>query len=113
MKYAPLEDYLKGIAPSKADITLSFVAIEKIIKAKLPASAGTHRAWWGNEKSGSHTQARHWQSAGFIVDSVDLKRKLIYFRRDTAASTAPEPSEKHSLLQDLKRKLAYFWRGKT
>jgi len=82
MKYAPLEDYLKRLSAKQTVVTLRFGEIEKIIGARLPKSAFTYREWWANQEGGS--RAAHWQAAGFIIDSVDLKGKLAYFRRGGA-----------------------------
>jgi len=82
MKYAPLEDYLKRLPAKQTEVTLRFGEIEKIIGARLPKSAFTYREWWANQEGGS--RAPRWQAAGFVVDTVDLKGKLAYFRRGGA-----------------------------
>lgn len=83
MKYAPLQQYLETIASNKEHVTLAFDEIEKIIGATLPRSAFTYREWWANQQGGS--RAPYWRAAGFLVDGVDLERKLAYFRRSTSA----------------------------
>ena len=83
MKYAPLQDYLKAITSKKEHVTLAFDEIEKIIGAALPRSAFTYREWWANQHGGS--RAPHWRAAGFLIDGVDLERKLAHFRRSTSA----------------------------
>ena len=42
--------------------------IEEILGARLPPSARTHRAWWGNEADGTHVQCRSWLDSGWEVD---------------------------------------------
>lgn len=83
MKYQPLQDYLKGVAPGKQHVSLSFEQIEKIIDKKLPRSAFTYREWWANQQRGS--RAPHWHAAGFSGEAVDLSRKIVRFARTRQA----------------------------
>jgi hypothetical protein len=55
-RYDGLRTYLSG--RSEPQIRLSFSEIERIIGQPLPSSARRHRAWWANERSGSHVHAR-------------------------------------------------------
>jgi len=74
-KYEPLELHLRAIPSKVRDVTLSFSELERILGAPLPASASTHRPWWGNQKnSKSRPQAHAWLSAGFVVDAVNQER---------------------------------------
>jgi hypothetical protein len=71
-KYEPLEIYLRAVPAGTKQVTLSFAEIERILGAPLPASAKSHRAWWGNQKdSKTRPQAHSWLSAGFVVDTVN------------------------------------------
>ena len=71
-KYEQLELYLRAVSPGTREVTLSFAEIEHILGASLPASAKTHRPWWGNQKdSKTRPQAHAWLSAGFVVDTVN------------------------------------------
>ncbi|AGX88316.1 DUF7662 domain-containing protein [Candidatus Symbiobacter mobilis] len=71
-KYEPLELYLRAVSDKKNEITLSFTDVERIIGAKLPASAMAHQAWWGNQRdTRNRPQAHAWLSAGFRVDMVN------------------------------------------
>jgi len=81
MKYTPLTNFLQGLALETKETTLRFSEIEQIIGAKLPKSARTYSEWWSNQTHG--VQGPSWQAAGFIVDSVDLSRELIRFRRSS------------------------------
>ena len=74
-KYTPLEDYLRGLPVSQREVVLSFEQIERIINAKLPASAYGYQQWWDNEKEGNHVNGRAWANAGWKVESVDFHRK--------------------------------------
>lgn len=76
-KYAPLEKYLRDLPDGHKEVTLGFEQIERIINAKLPASAYGYRQWWENEKEGNHVNARAWINAGWEVESVDFDRKRV------------------------------------
>ena len=89
MKYRPLQDYLRALPASKDTVSLRFDELEKIIGAKLPKSAFTYPAWWGNQEGGS--RAPHWHAAGFKVDSTDLTRRIVRFARDSAAKQRSRP----------------------
>jgi hypothetical protein len=59
---------------------MSFEAIETVIGSNLPPSTFAHRAWWANHRS--HPEAKDgWLAAGWLVDSVNLTRKTVAFRR--------------------------------
>lgn len=58
--------------------------IEDLIGTPLPVSAGTHRAWWGNDRSPDSTdsQAKNgWLAASWEVESVDSNQQSITFRK--------------------------------
>ncbi len=79
-KYDALATYLRQQSGSAH--TMTFSDIEDVIGGKLPASARTHRAWWGNSISGnaSHVHATHgWQAAGWLVECVSLERESVTF----------------------------------
>lgn len=71
-KYLPLARALLNSATNR--IELSFSEIERIIGLSLPAAARKYQAWWANELSGSHVQARAWIGIGWRVDSLTLAR---------------------------------------
>jgi hypothetical protein len=62
-------------------MVLTFDEIEKIIGAELPESAAKYRPWWGNESAAKSRQCRAWLDAGWEVDKVDLKGKIVWFRK--------------------------------
>lgn len=76
-KYAPLEDYLRSLPADQNEITLAFAEIERILNDRLPASAYGYEAWWANEKEGNHVNARSWSTAGWKIESLDLKQKWV------------------------------------
>ena len=74
-KYEPLELFLRAVPAKSREITLSFAEIERILGVSLPASAKSHRAWWGNQKdSKTRPQAHAWLSAGYQVDAINQDR---------------------------------------
>ena len=71
-KYEQLELYFRAVPAKTGEITLSFAEVERILGVPLPASAKSHRAWWGNQKdSKTRPQAHAWLSAGYQVDTVN------------------------------------------
>jgi len=83
-KYEPLETYLLNIPANTIEVLLTFTQIENIISASLPPSARTYPAWWSNEGDDTqHSQAKAWDAAGFVVDSVhqDGENPRVQFKR--------------------------------
>ncbi|WP_373069624.1 hypothetical protein [Gemmatimonas sp.] len=78
-KYDPLRDYL--VARAEALVKLSFSEVEGIIGAALPASARQYQAWWANEASGNHVEARAWLDAGYRTAKLDLNAQVVEFHR--------------------------------
>jgi len=76
-KYTPLENYLRGLPKKQRVVILDFEQIERILNAKLPASAYGYEAWWEHEKEGNHVNARAWANAGWKIAGLDLKEKWV------------------------------------
>ena len=76
-KYAPLENYLRGLPESQREIVLGFEQIEKILNDELTSSAYESRAWWDHEKEGNHVNARSWSNAGWKIESLDVNGKQV------------------------------------
>ena len=76
-RYSKLTDWLNN--PQL--IILTFEQIEEIIGDKLPDSATKYRPWWGNEKDTISRQCNAWMDAGWEVDRVDLKNRIVRFRK--------------------------------
>jgi len=72
----------KWLAYKEEDcITLSFKQLEEILGFRLPPSSRKYRAWWANDKT--HVQAADgWLRAGWKVDSVDLRKEMVTFKRN-------------------------------
>ena len=77
-KYDPLQQYLE--VQSSPQISLSFAAIERILGAKLPASARKHRPWWSNNE-GNSVMTTAWLGAGYRSEQVDMEGQRLVFRR--------------------------------
>lgn len=75
-KYDSLREHLDRL-PAEL-VQLSFAEIDRIV-AGLPPSAYEHRAWWSNQRQGSHVQATSWLDAGRRVESVDLNTTRVTF----------------------------------
>jgi hypothetical protein len=75
-KYAALTALL---AANHSDrVTLTFAAIAATVGG-LPESANQYREWWSNHAGNS--QAHGWMDAGFAVETLDLSRRSVTFRR--------------------------------
>jgi hypothetical protein len=77
-KYDALGDYLKR-QPGDA-VPMTFGEIEKVVGAKLPASAHKHRPWWSNNPDNS-VMTKVWLDAGFQSEQVDIAARKLVFRR--------------------------------
>ncbi|MBX3025148.1 hypothetical protein KF840_09580 [bacterium] len=87
-KYGPLEDYLKG--RTEKEVPMTFEAIERIIGAPLPPSAG-QRAWWSNNEQSS-VITRAWKRAGYESANVDMSGRKLVFRRVAEPAPAAPPA---------------------
>ncbi len=78
-KYDALRRLLS--ARPEAAVRVNFSELDAAVGG-LPRSARTYREWWDNGSTAQHPQARAWSEAGFAVDSVDLEREVVHFRRE-------------------------------
>ncbi len=92
-KYDPLKRFLE--AQAVQSLPMSFAEVEKVLGAKLPSSALAYQAWWANEATGSHVQARSWMAAGYQTEQVDLAGRNLVFRR------IKQPSVSHATIGDV------------
>lgn len=76
-KYDPLREHLADTA--EPVITMTFADVERVLGVELPPSAFRHAAWWANEASGSHINARAWLEAGRRTANVDLNTQRVDF----------------------------------
>lgn len=80
-KFDPLEKYLRSLPKTDEEVTLSFDLIEKVLNDALPPPAYEDRAWWGNQQQGTQVEVIAWMDAGWLVDTVDLREKMVKFVR--------------------------------
>lgn len=77
-KYDPLTAHLR--ASDEDQISVTFGEIERVVGARLPASAYRHRAWWSNNPTNSViTDA--WLKAGYKTADVDMTGRRLVFRK--------------------------------
>lgn len=77
--YAKLSEFL--VSCDNRSVQLTFSALERILGRFLPNSARTHRAWWANEESGTHSHAKSWMTPGWKVEHVDFNQQIVRFFR--------------------------------
>ena len=77
-KYDPLRQHLSELPD--IEWTPSFSEIELILGSSLPASATQHRTWWANS-GGLLVHQEAWLTAGWRVESVEISRRQVTFRR--------------------------------
>jgi len=78
-KYGPLREYLWRRGQFTSLATITFSKIEGIIKDGLPFGALRSKDWWNNNTTTSQGYA--WTSAGWKVQSVDLKGRTVTFKK--------------------------------
>lgn len=89
-RYDPLGEFLR--LRKEPVWGASFADVEQIVGFRLPASARKHPAWWANEtEPKTHVHKHVLRDAGWRVDTCNLARETVVFRRD-GASPNPRPS---------------------
>jgi hypothetical protein len=100
-KYEPLTRHL---AAQRGDaLRMKFSEIERVLGAKLPPSARTHRAFWSNNAA-NNVMTKAWLAAGFRSAEVDLDGAALTFRRVSARGTgfaAPFEDEETTMTPSL------------
>jgi hypothetical protein len=72
-KYDPLARHLQTAA---RPCHMTFAQIDALVGG-LPASARTHREWWGNDQY--HVQSRAWLAVNRSVGEIDVGRGVVRF----------------------------------
>lgn len=98
-KYQPLTTHLA--AQRSARVPMSFAEIERVLGAKLPRSAATHRAWWSNNPD-NNVMTRAWLDAGFQSEQVDIEARRLVFRRATREASQAAGANKLALFGCLR-----------
>jgi len=78
-KYSPLSRYLARRARFTSQAALTLAQVDGIIGDNLPLSALRYRHWWTNTRS--RVQAQAWLNVGWVMHDVDLKERVVTFRR--------------------------------
>lgn len=90
-KYQPLTSHLRA---QRADqVRMTFTEIERVIGAKLPHSADSHRGWWSNNPT-NNVMTQAWLDAGFESERVDLPGRKLVFRRVRGAPPPTAPAHR-------------------
>ncbi len=100
-KYSPLRSYLWRRGQFTSLITLTFSRIEGIINDNLPFSALRSEEWWNNNATTSQGYA--WRSAGWKVQSVNLKDRTVSFKREFKEGQAPSNRRKRRRAKKTKK----------
>ena len=81
-KYDALRDWLAGLPASQSRVTMTFARIEQLLGEPLPRSAHEYDGWWrGKSPWGRVDRPRPWEQIGWVVADLDLRVKLVTFRR--------------------------------
>jgi hypothetical protein len=83
-KYEPLTAFL--LAKGASELRMTFLEIERVIGAPLPASK-KYPAWWSNNPTNS-VMTKAWLAAGYRSEQVDTVGEKVTFRR-TATNPGP------------------------
>ncbi len=78
-KYSPLWEQLRRRGQFTSLVTVTFSQIEAIIRNDLPSRALEDEKWWKNSETTA--QGHAWISAGWNVQSVDLKGRRVTFKK--------------------------------
>ena len=88
-KYSALREYLWRRGTFTSIVTLNFHTIEGIINSDLPLGALQNEAWWNNSEASAQGYA--WTSAGWKVQSLDMKERTVTFKKTVTAEEASRP----------------------
>ena len=78
-KYSPLANHLAALQATEA--RMSFGEIEMLINDRLPPSARTYPAWWGNADRGKNGWSNLWKRAGWVRTQYSLPEEWVTFQR--------------------------------
>jgi hypothetical protein len=77
--YEGLEAFLRTLPVDQYQIAMSVDELDAVMGRPLPKTARIDRTWWANARKSNH--ARYWLNAGWRVDQVYLRSKIVVFRR--------------------------------
>ena len=96
--YHYFTSFFQSLTSDQRQLALSFEEIENIIRKKLPNIASVDRPWWANTKTSP--QGSSWTSAGWQVENVFLKARIIVFRKRGGDPLISIPRYVRSLLEN-------------
>ena len=76
-KYDLLNEYLSNCRKEK--LTLTIKQIEDILGFKLPNTAYTKNAWWGNNDN-RHVKAKSWLKSGYNTKDIKLGESVTFIK---------------------------------
>ena len=89
-KYDALANHLAALPRGQNRVTLTFAKIEQLLglvaghPAALPPSAYAYEDWWrGGTRWSRVVQIRAWERAGWVAEDLNLRARLVTFRRQT------------------------------
>ena len=89
-KYDALANHLAALPRGQNRVTLTFAKIEHLLglvaghPVVLPPSAYAYEDWWrGSTRWSRVVQIRPWERAGWVVEDLNLRARLVTFRRQT------------------------------
>jgi hypothetical protein len=79
-KYDPLEGHLRRQTADEVD--MSFIDIERIVGAMLPAAA-SRPGWWANQSGPprTHVQCSAWLNCGFHAHPYEGRDRVVFRRQ--------------------------------
>lgn len=81
-KYDALRDHLAKLPRGQNRATMTFSRIADLLGEPLPPSALQYEDWWqGRARWSKVVKVRPWETAGWVVDDLSLRAKLVTFRR--------------------------------
>jgi hypothetical protein len=83
-KYLPLDTWFRRQPASAVEIKLTFDQVEKILGARLPASATKLPTWWTNFRPKIQSHRTAWLNHGWSVVEFDQQRRWVRFVRDSS-----------------------------
>jgi hypothetical protein len=86
-KYSSLREYLWRRGKFTSIVTLDFHKVEGIISSDLPLGALRSEEWWSNSETSAQGYA--WTSAGWKVQSLDLKERTVTFKKVAEGASRP------------------------
>ncbi|HEX2911039.1 MAG TPA: hypothetical protein VH186_09545 [Chloroflexia bacterium] len=80
--YETLQKWFAYQAKTETELHVTFKKLEEAGNIQFPASARKHPAWWLDKSPNTtHSHARAWLETGWQVESLDLSKETVSFKR--------------------------------